>query len=146
MISLSLYQVVEEMSPEEVTQILKDVAAGSLHPRDAKAKLAFEITACYHLKKAAEDAAQEFDRVFKSKGLPEEIKTIHLSQKEIGILDLLKETGLVPSKMEARRLISQGGVKLDSEKINDEKLMVRLEKPVLIQCGKRKFIRVHSSS
>ena len=136
------FRYVAPLEPQEVEKILKSLKSGELHPRAAKARLASEIVKEYHSAKGAEEAAREFDRVFKEKGLPEEIETIRLKEKEMDILSLLKETGLVPSKMEARRLIAQGGVKIDSQKVSDEHLKVRLEKPVLVQCGKRKFVRV----
>lgn len=136
------YRYVTPLEPAEVDSILGKLAAGTLHPREAKARLAFEIVKEYHSGDKAREAALEFDRVFKDKGLPDEVETIRLKNREMDILTLLKETGLVPSKMEARRLIAQGGVKLDSEKVSDEHRMVHLTKPVLIQCGKRKFIRV----
>ena len=136
------YRYVAPLDSNEIETLLKDLKSGKFHPRAAKARLAFEIVKEYHSEKAAEEAAREFDRVFKEKGLPEEIETIRLKDRELDIVSLLKEAGLVPSKMEARRLISQGGVRLDSQKVNDEHLLVRLEKPVLIQCGKRRFARV----
>lgn len=139
------YRYVSPLPPKEVEGILKKLPAGQIHPREAKARLAFEIVAAYHSKEEADEASREFDRVFKEKGLPEDIETIRLKNKEMDILSLLKETGLVPSKMEARRLISQGGVKLNSEKVTDEHRLVNLTKPVLVQCGKRKFVRVQSA-
>lgn len=138
------YHYVTPLDPKEVEGLLKKLSAGELHPRAAKARLAFEIVKEYHSQKEAQDAALEFDRVFKEKGLPEEIETIRVKEKQMDIVTLLKETGLVPSKMEARRLISQGGVKLDSQKISDEHRVVDLAKPVLVQCGKRKFVRVQN--
>lgn len=136
------YRYVTSLEPKEAEKILRSLQSGELHPRAAKARLAFEIVKEYHSEKEAGEAAREFDRIFKEKGLPEEIETIHLKEREMDIVSLLKEAGLVPSRMEARRLISQGGVRLDSEKVSDENLKVRLEKPVLVQCGKRKFVRV----
>lgn len=136
------FRLVCPMAPAEAEKIIQDLSAGRLHPREAKARLAFEITARYHSKPFAEEAAREFDRVFKDKGTPEKIDSIRVAQKEMDILTLLKETGLVPSKMEARRLIEQGGVRINSEKVSDERLVVKLTPPVLIQCGKRKFVRV----
>ncbi len=136
------YRYAAPLEPKEVEKILRNLQSGELHPRAAKAGLAFEIVKEYHSLKEAEEAAREFDRVFKEKGMPEEIETIRLKAKEMDIVNLLKEAGLVPSKMEARRLISQGGVKLDSRKVSDKHLRVRLGKPVLIQCGKRKFVRI----
>ncbi len=126
----------------EAESILKQLASGGLHPRSAKARLAYEIVREYHSQKEAQEAALEFDRVFKEKGVPDEIEIISLKAKEMNIMDLLKDTGLVPSKMEARRLISQGGVRINSEKVSDEQFVVHLEKEVLIQCGKRRFLKV----
>ena len=122
------------------------LADGRLHPRDAKARLASEIVKAYHSEQAAAEAAREFDHIFKDKGLPENIETVRVKERQMDIVSLLKEVGLVPSKMEGRRLISQGGVKIDSEKVDDEHLMVHLEKPVLLKCGKRKFVLVHCTS
>jgi len=136
------FRLVAPMDSREAEKTLGDLASGKLHPRAAKARLAFEIVKEYHSVKEAEEASREFDRVFKDKGLPEEIETVQMKEKQMDILSLLKETGLVPSKMEARRLISQGGVRLDSEKVSDEHFVVDLKKPVLVQCGKRKFLRV----
>ena len=136
------YRYVTPLAAGEVEKILARLSKGEFHPREAKARLSYEIVKEYHSEKEALAAALEFDRVFKEKGLPEAIETIRIKEKEMDIVSLLKEAGLVPSKMEARRLISQGGVKIDSEKVSDEHLRVRLEKPVLIQCGKRKFVRI----
>lgn len=138
------YRYVTALDIKEVEGILAQLKSGELHPRAAKARLAFEIVQEYHSKKTAEEAAGEFDRVFKEKGMPEEIETIRLKEKQMDILSLLKETGLVPSRMEARRLISQGGVQLDSKKVENEALIVDLTKPTIIRCGKRKFVRVQN--
>ena len=138
------YQYVSGLKPSEYEPLLADLRSGRLHPREAKARLGEQIVSLYYPKEEAREARQEFDRVFKEKGLPDEIETVSIKEKQRGILDLLKDTGLVASKMEARRLISQGGVKLDCEKISDEQFIVHLEKPVLLQCGKRKFVRVQS--
>lgn len=136
------YRYVCPIELSEAESLLKQLASGQLHPRSAKARLAYEIVKEYHSQKEAQEVALEFDRVFKEKGVPDEIETISLKEKEMNIMDLLKDTGLVPSKMEARRLISQGGVRINSEKVSDEQFVVRLEKEVLIQCGKRRFLKV----
>lgn len=140
------YRLVAPLDFQEVEQILKKLKSGELHPRAAKARLAHEIVKKYHSQEAAEEAAMEFDRVFSQKGLPGEIETIRVKEKEMTIVNLLKEAGLVPSKMQARRLISQGGVKIDSEKVNDENYVVVLTRPVVVQCGKRKFAKVLCAS
>jgi len=99
------YRLVSPLPADEVENLLKKLASGEFHPRAGKAKLAFEIVKEYHSKKEAEEAALEFDRIFREKGLPDEIETVRLKEREMDILTLLKETGLVPSKMEARRLV-----------------------------------------
>ena len=111
-------------------------------PRNLKAKLAETIVASYYGKKEAEQARGEFDRIFKEKGLPDEIPAIKLSARKMDLVSLLKETGLVSSKNEARRLIEQGGVKLDQKTVTDWTFSVTLSKPILVQCGKRKFAKV----
>lgn len=136
------YRHVCPIEPSEADLILKQLVSGQLHPRNAKARLAYEIVKEYHSENEAKEAAIQFDRVFKEKGVPDEIETVSLKEKEMNIMDLLKDTGLVASKMEARRLISQGGVRINSEKVSDEQFVVRLEKEVLIQCGKRRFLKV----
>lgn len=136
------FRYVAPMKMEDVEKAVKDLASGALHPRQAKARLAFEVVKGYHSEKAAREASEEFDRIFKGKGLPDEIETVHLKSKEMDLASLLREANLVSSKMEARRLVEQGGVKVDSEKITDINFKVRLAKSVLVQCGKRRFVRV----
>ena len=84
----------------------------------------------------------EFDRMFKEKGLPDDIPEIKLPAKTLDLVSLLKDAGLAASKGEAKRLIEQGGVRLNQEKVSDPAKIVDLSKPVLIQCGKRKFAKV----
>ncbi len=112
------------------------------NPREAKADLAQQIVSLYYSREEALKAREEFDHIFRDKGLPEEIDTISVSQEMFDLVSLLKETGLVSSKNEARRLIEQGGVKIDQKKITDIAHTVTLKQPVLIQCGKRKFAKV----
>ncbi len=136
------FRYVAPIPAEKAEEWVQQLNSGKLHPREAKARLAFGIVKEYHSARAAEEAARQFDKVFKEKGAPEEIETLSVKAREMAILDLLKEANLVSSKMEARRLISQGGIRLDSRKVTDEHEKVCLGKPVLIQCGKRKFVRV----
>lgn len=111
-----------------------------------KKDLAQSITELCHDERAARVAAREFSRVFQEKGKPEEIpEKIFRGMKKCNICDLLFESGLVSSKGEARRLVTQGGVRIETEKIEDPKYIVQLgKKPLLIQVGKRKFLRVRA--
>ena len=87
----------------------------------------------------------KFNHIFKKKGLPTDFPTVTFTEKEIEICDLLHKAHLVASKSEARRLIEQGGVKIDQEKVQDARLKVKLSQPFIIQCGKRKFARIERS-
>ena len=114
------------------------------NPRDLKRRLAREFVALYHNEEAAQAAQDEFDRIFVKKDLPDEIPelAISVSNDSIGIVELLTETKLVASKSEARRMIDQGGVSVDGNKIDDDKAVIELHRDVIIKVGKRKFLKV----
>jgi tyrosyl-tRNA synthetase len=130
--------LINDKEKEEVLGIFEK------NPRDGKAALAkFIVAANSGTLAAGQQALEEFDRVHRDKGLPDEISTVTLAQNKLDIVSLLKEAGLVESKGEARRLVEQGGVRIDQEKVSDIAKMIDLSKPVLIQCGRRKFAKVH---
>ncbi|ALM09826.1 MAG TPA: tyrosine--tRNA ligase [Candidatus Peribacter riflensis] len=117
---------------EEVQKILK----GS--PRDAKARLAREIVALYHGTDAALKAEAEFDHVFREKGLPEDMLEVK-AKKGTSLIDVLMSSKLVASKSEARRVVEQGGVKMNN------KVVQSIEQGIeegTVQVGKRKFARI----
>ena len=111
-------------------------------PRELKAQLAQDIVTSFHGADSGKRAREEFDRVFKNKGLPDEIPEVRLQKACMDIVTILKDASLVSSKGEARRLIQQGGVRVDQEKVADAAMEVDLKKERLIQCGKRKFAKV----
>jgi len=135
------YQYASGMAAQDYQPIVEKVFPAD--PREAKAKLGEQIVSLYHGKEKGAQAREEFDRIFRDKGLPDEIQTVILRQNQLDIVSLVMEAGLTASKSEARRLIEQGGVKIEQEKITDPNRKVQLTKePLLIQCGKRKFARV----
>lgn len=128
-------------------EAVDDIAAGRTHPMEAKKALALEIVARYHGDAAAERAALDFASQFQRGGLPEEVPEVELRLKgggSIWICQLLEECGLVKSRGEARRLISQGGVRLDDQKVTDVDLQVPtlVGHPLLVRVGKRRLARV----
>jgi tyrosyl-tRNA synthetase len=129
----------------ELAHIQEQLQKGSVNPRDLKRRLAREIVRVYHSGQAAMAAEEEFDRIFVKKDLPDEIPefTIVSDTPTVGILRLLTETKLVSSNSEARRLIDQGGVSIDGNRITDQDAVVRLTKWVIVKVGKRKFLKVH---
>jgi tyrosyl-tRNA synthetase len=109
---------------------------------DAKMQLAREIVSIFHSDEAAAQAEAHFKRVFRKGELPSEIPTHRPSASELNIVDLLVATDLVKSKSEARRLIGQGGVRLDGEKVGSIEEMVSVQDGIILQVGKRRFVRL----
>ncbi len=136
------FELATDLPREEIDLISKSLKAGA-NPRDIKARLAGEIVALYHGAKAAKAAGAAFDRVFSKKETPEDVPEAVVSKPRINILDLLIETKLVASKGEARRVVEQGGVKVDNEVLKDINTMVEPAKGgSLVQKGKHIFLRV----
>ncbi|MDE2001225.1 MAG: tyrosine--tRNA ligase [Patescibacteria group bacterium] len=111
-------------------------------PRAAKMKLAKEIVRMYHDEKKAQFAEEEFVRVVSNHEAPSEVKSEKLKVKSLSLADLLVETGMASSKGDARRLVEQGGVKIDNEKQSDPMRTVSLDGEILLQVGKHKFLKV----
>jgi len=131
-----------DVSMPEISQIKGQIKQGQLNPRDAKARLAREIVAAHHGQKAASEAEKEFNRIFKKKEKPSQMPTVKLVAGNYSILDLLVQTKLTHSKSEAKRLILQGGVKIDSQVIRDWQKRIVIKNGLIIQVGKRKFIQI----
>ena len=123
----------------EIAQLKEDVANGK-NPRDVKILLAKEIIARFHDDAAADAAEQEFINRFQKGAMPDEMPEFTL-EGEIGLANLLKEVGLVATTSEANRMVQQGGVKIDGEKVEDAKLVITASTAVY-QVGKRKFAKV----
>ena len=111
-------------------------------PRAAKMLLARTIVTMYHGTKDAAAAEEEFVRVVSNHEAPSEVKSQKLKVKSLSLIDLLVETGMAASKSEARRLVDQGGVKLDDQKQTDPMRTVSLGGEILLQVGKHKFLKV----
>jgi len=126
----------------QAVAVEKGLADGSVHPRNAKVETAMKIVELYHSKQAAEAAFEEFERIFKNKELPDEIDEVQIDSLEMGLMDLLVATGLAPSKKEAKRLIEQGGVLVDQNKVDDPFQKIELNNRRLLKVGKRKFLYV----
>ncbi|MGB9912229.1 MAG: tyrosine--tRNA ligase [Candidatus Kapaibacteriota bacterium] len=129
---------------EELQKFENDFASGNLHPKDAKVEVAKRIVGFYYGKKDAEEAHQEFEKVFAKKEIPDEIETVVLNVdlEEQSLVDVLVAVGLAPSKKEARRLIEQGGVYVDGVRVKDIYAQINISKKKLIKYGKRKFLYV----
>ena len=138
---LQFYRLVTRYTPAQIDRIEKGLAAGALHPRDAKMELAREIVSIFHGAAAAEAGEQHFVHVFQQHALPAEMDEVKID-RPLALTDLLVLIQAAKSKNEARRLIDQGGVKLDGEPIGEALKMIEVSKPVVLQIGKRKFVRL----
>lgn len=127
----------------EVAQLKQDIADGR-NPRDVKVLLAQELVARFHDAGAAESALHDFETRFKNNAIPEDLEeiTLTLEADDLGIAQILKQTGLTASTGEAIRMIDGGGVRIDSEKVSDKGLKLAKGFSGVLQVGKRKFARV----
>jgi tyrosyl-tRNA synthetase len=137
------FEVLSFRSLDDIEKLRKAVADG-LNPRDAKFELGQEIVARFHSDVAAERARQEFIARFQKGAMPDEIpdKALDSQDGRLGIAHLLRGAGLVSSTSEAFRMIKQGAVKIDGERVADRSLEIEAGSTHVYQVGKRKFARV----
>ncbi len=132
-----------DLELEEKKQLVKDLETGAVHPRDAKMLLAKTIVRMYHGAEAAETAEHSFKTVFQENSLPEDIPAVNWKgEKKMAIIDMLVKLELLSSKSEARRMIQNGGVRINGEKITDIHADAVIKENMIIQVGKRKFLKL----
>jgi tyrosyl-tRNA synthetase len=138
------YELLTDLTTAEIEQTRARATSGEVNPRDLKVELAKRIITDFHSKSAADDAEEEFNRVFRRKEVPDEIEERTVAAGSWKLPRLLVEVGLASSMAEARRLIEQGGVRVDGERVTraESEVDVRNEQAILIQVGKRRFLRV----
>lgn len=136
------YELLTDLSPSEISNLRSEIENGR-NPRDIKVGLAKLIIKDFHSVAAAEEAANEFDRRFVKKEVPDEIEERSVACGTYKLADLLAQTGLAASKSEARRLIDQGGVKVNGEKASTANAELEIDgEGKLVQVGKLKFLRL----
>jgi tyrosyl-tRNA synthetase len=139
-----MYKYYELLTDEDIAKIKSDVAGGKLHPKAAKVNLAKTIVTQYHGEKEAEKQAEEFDRAFKDKGFPQDIKLLEIkvTSDKTSIVAVLSDLSrLLSSRGEAKRKIQEGAVEVDGSKVTDANLELSLGKEYNIRVGK-KFARL----
>ena len=138
-----MWRYYELLTDIDYRAVKRDVESGKVHPKEVKQTLAKSIVSEYHGRKAAEKAGIAFEAVFAKKEIPEDIREFTVDRDSIGIIDLIKEVGFADSGMEARRLVIQNAVSIDSERIHDPKAEISLDKKgKILKVGKRKFGKV----
>lgn len=138
------FELVTDVSTDELAQIRSDLDDKKTNPMTLKKRLGKEIVRMYYTRDDADKACREFERIFSKKEIPEEIpeKSVEFDQKEVWIGHYLKEAGCVNSTSEVRRLIKQGGLYIDDQRISDESLQISTEGEKLVKLGKRRFFRI----
>jgi len=130
-----------DANTKTVSKVKKQLSDSSQNPRDIKRELARAIVQLYHGQNAAKEAEQFFDRVIVNKDAPDEMDQVELSI-DTQLIEVVTNEGLTSSKGEARRLIKQGAIRVDNEKITDESHILLKGKEVVIKVGKRRFIKI----
>ncbi|MCS6806853.1 MAG: tyrosine--tRNA ligase [Blastocatellia bacterium] len=138
------------ISSQGLKTLQEQVETGRLSPRDVKAALAQKLVSQFHSEAAARQAAEQFDRVFREKQAPETVPMMELvvEQNPMEVARLLLVTQLASSMREARRLIEQGGVSINHERVSDVKAVIDLNetREILLKVGKRRFLKVRAQS
>lgn len=145
---MDYFELVTDVDEDELDEFRNKLTNKSFNPMDLKKRLAFEIVLQFHDEKAAHDADMHFGRVVQNKELPEKIEEARISFKEMQISDsnttaipnILQHIGLVASKSEARRLLSQGAVQVDGVKVMDNEVVIR--NGSIIKTGKRRIRKI----
>ena len=141
------FKLATDLAPAEVQTTLGGLSEGSLHPGETKRRLGREIVTLYWGSEAAGDAEAAFDQVFKRGEAPDEIPEFGLPDDDPVFLPaLLRDAGIVKSSSEARRLLSQGAVKVDGETITNETIPRAALDGVTVQVGKRRFVKLTAGS
>lgn len=137
------YELVTDLTPSVIADRRSQCDAGDINPRNAKVALAKLIIQDFHSLEAAQQAEDEFNRRFVQKEVPDEVEERTIDAGTYALAQLVAETGLAASKGEARRLIEQGGVKVNGEKATAANADIQIDgNGVLLQVGKRKFLRL----
>jgi tyrosyl-tRNA synthetase len=141
------FELTTDVPMDEVAQLQRDLVDGSVHPKTIKQRLAREVVTIYHGETVATSAQAEFDRIHRHRQLPSEIPSVSISNEDltdgkIWVGHLLTQAGFAKSTSEARRLVQQGGVRFDGEKVVDPATLIQLQDDLILQVGKRRFAQI----
>lgn len=138
---IKYFELVTDIHPDLVEKIKKDIEEDRVNPRDVKISLAKEIVELYHGREEAIAAEERFRKVFQKGEIPEDISTVEVNSNDFNLADIVLNNNLVPSKKEFRRLIEQGGVKINGKRVNNIEEIV-LTSEIIVQIGKKRFLKV----
>jgi tyrosyl-tRNA synthetase len=137
------FELATQLSIDESKDLEHSIESNLVHPRDAKMKLASTLVKMYHGEQKAQQAEDHFKTVFQQRALPSDIPEQEWQGgAQTGIIDFISELKMASSKSEARRLIQQGAVKIDEEKVEDINEQIEVKSGMIIQVGKRKVVKI----
>lgn len=139
---IDYFKLATRIETKEIDIIEDNLEKGESHPRDAKMRLARELVTLYYGKEEAVKAEKEFQRIFQQRDIPSDMPEVKVEENSVWIIRLLTQVGLVSTNSEARRLIKQGAVKINDQKILDSNKEIEVQDGDIIKVGKRKYTRV----
>ena len=138
---IKYYELVTDIHPDIVDDIKRNLEENKVNPRDIKMNLAKEIVRLYHGEEKSNEAENRFKEVYQKGQIPNDIKTVEILKEKFDLIEELVKNNLVSSKSEVRRLITQGGIKVNNGKLEDINKL-NISDTMIIQIGKKKFIKL----
>lgn len=135
------YTLLTDVSDEKIKEVKYKIKDENINPRDIKMDLAREIVSLYHTAEEVDQAEERFKMIFQMGQKPKDIDTINAEKENFDLIQIVVDKGLVSSKSEFRRLLAQGGVKINDKKITKEEFLPK-EGELVVQIGKKKFIKI----
>lgn len=135
------YTLLTDVSDEKIKEVKSKLKDENINPRDIKMDLAREIVSLYHTAEEVDQAEERFKMIFQMGQKPKDIDTINTEKENFDLIQIVVDKGLVSSKSEFRRLLAQGGVKINDKKITKEEFLPK-EGELVVQIGKKKFIKI----
>ena len=135
------YTLLTDVSDENIKEVKSKLKDENINPRDIKMDLAREIVSLYHTAEEVDQAEERFKMIFQMGQKPKDIDTINAEKENFDLIQIVVDKGLVSSKSEFRRLLAQGGVKINDKKITKEEFLPK-EGELVVQIGKKKFIKI----
>lgn len=139
---LKYMRLLTDIPEEEVVIFEKGMKNGELNPRDVKMRLAHDITAFFHGEGRAAEAEQEFRQIFSERGIPSSMPQVYVGEDTMPLLSLIKQLQKDKSNSELKRMITQGAISVDGEKVTDIFALITIKNGMIIRIGKRRFVKI----
>ena len=136
------FEILTDVEMNKVKGYEKDLKSDKVNPKDLKMELAHSVVSVFLGETKADQAQQSFERVFVEKKIPADMPEVIVKEKKLGVLDLFVSANLAPSNSQVRRLISEGAIRINDDKITNPDLVVEIEDDMVLQKGKKSFVKI----